>query len=68
MKKATTKILTSFLVIVLAVVMLFNVTTDALGGTAEAAAYIKQITSVDTNYKDFLDGSVVQKLPSTEQP
>ena len=65
MKKAFKKATTSILVLVLAAVMLFGVGTDAFGGSVEAAAYIKELTSVDTNYEDFIDPSVMYELPST---
>ena len=65
MKKAFTKVSTSILVILLTVMMLFNVATDAVGGSVEAAGYIKKLTSVDTNYKSFVNGDVAFELPST---
>ena len=64
MKKTFAKLTTSFLVLMLAVVMLFNVTTDAIAAPLEAAGYIKKLTSVDTNYEDYLDKSVMYRLPS----
>ena len=65
MKKAFTKVSTSILVILLTVMMLFNVATDAVGGGVQAAGYIKKLTSVDTNYKSFVNGDVAFELPST---
>ncbi len=65
MKKAFTKVSTSILVILLTMVMLFNFTTDAIGGRVEAADYIKKLTSVDPNYESFINGDVAFKLPET---
>ena len=65
MKKAFTKVSTSILVILLTVVMLFNISTDAFGGGVEAASYIKKLTSVDPNYGSFVNGDVAFKLPSS---
>ncbi len=65
MKKAFTKVSTSILVILLTVVMLFNLATDAMGGRVEGAGYIKKLTSVDPNYESFINGDVAHKLPSS---
>ncbi len=65
MRKTLTKATTCILVLLLTAVMLFNVSTDALGGPVEAAGYIKRLTSVDTNYEDFLNSEVMQRLPET---
>ena len=67
MKKAFTKVSTSILVILLTVMMLFNVATDAVGGGVQAAGYIKKLTGVDTNYKSFINGDVAFELPSTSR-
>ena len=64
MKKRLTRITTSVLVIVMTLAVLLSVVADAVG-YSESAAYIKQLDSVYTNYESYLDGSVVQKLPST---
>ncbi len=65
MKKTFTKVSTSILVILLTVVMLFNFATDAVGGTVEAARYFKKLTSVDPNYKDFINSDVAFELPAS---
>ncbi len=65
MKKTFTKVSTSILVILLTAVMIFNVSSDAIVGTAEAAGYIKRLTSVDPNYEDYINGEVAFKLPET---
>ncbi len=71
MKKNTiTKVTSGLLVLMLAFVMLFVAAADTVGTVSaevsakiEQAAYIKELNSVDTNYEQFLDGSVVQRLP-----
>ena len=64
MKSKISKISSSVLVVILTLALLFNISADTVS-TVSAASYIKELTSVDTNFEDFLDGSVVQKLPST---
>ena len=71
MKKNTiTKVTSGLLVLMLAFVMLFVAAADTVGTVSaevseklEEAAYIKELGNVDTNYEQFLDGSVVQRLP-----
>ncbi len=52
------------LVMVLCLVMLFSMTADALNNVY-TAEYIKQLYSVDTQYENFINGSVMHRLPST---
>ena len=64
-KKTLTKITSSVLVMLLAVVMIFSVSADALNSFAYSeAGYIKQITGVDPNYKQYLNSAVMYELPS----
>ncbi|MBQ8689447.1 MAG: leucine-rich repeat protein [Clostridia bacterium] len=66
MKKRTlTRVASSLLVLLLAVVLLVSAVMPAFAEQAYEAAYIKQLDSVNTNYEQYLDGSVVQKLPDT---
>lgn len=69
-KNAITKVTSSVLVLLLAFVMIFVASADTIGvvsaGGLESlgdAAYIKEITNVDTQYEKYLNGSVVQRLP-----
>ncbi|MBQ9085427.1 MAG: leucine-rich repeat protein [Clostridia bacterium] len=63
-KKTLAKVTSSLLVVLLAVVMVFSVSADALNSFAYSeAGYIKEITGVDPNYKQYLNSSVMHKLP-----
>ena len=64
MKRKITRISSCILVLSLVFVMLFAVVSDAFGGAVEAS-YIKQLTSVDTQYQNYLDGNTMFRLPST---
>ena len=61
-KKILTKVSSSILVFAMAVVMLVASILPAYG---ETAGEIKQLYNVDTNYQQYLDNSVIYKLPDT---
>ena len=54
------------LIALLAVVMLFSFAASSLGTAVAAEAGVYKLNnSIYTDYKSYLDGSVVQKLPSS---
>jgi len=64
-RKTVTRVASSLLVLVMAIVMLVSTVMPTVGQASESAAYIKELQSINTNYEKYLDGSVVQKLPET---
>ncbi|MBQ8720511.1 MAG: leucine-rich repeat protein [Clostridia bacterium] len=57
---------TSLLVIVMAFVLLFSVTADAATNYAYSdSGYVKQLGSIDLNHKQYLDSSVMYRLPES---
>ena len=64
MKSKLIKLSSSLLVVLLAFAMIISIATNAFGAD-NAATYIKELTSVDTGYKNFLNSSVMHKLPDT---
>ena len=65
-KKAFTKVSSRILMALLAVVMVFTFAASSLGTTVSAdGGVFKKNDSIYTDYKSYLDGSVVQALPST---
>ena len=66
MKKRTlTRVSSSLLVLLMAVVLLVSAVMPAFAEQAYEAASLQQLDSVKTNYEQSLDGSVVHKLPAT---
>lgn len=65
-KKALTKITTSALVLVLVAIMIVSHCIGAFsGGTSSSASFIQKYgENIKTNFESYLDGSVVQSLPS----
>ena len=65
-KKRLTKVSSRILMALLAVAMVFSFAASTLGTTvaAETGVFWKS-DSIHTDYKSYLDGSVVQALPST---
>jgi hypothetical protein len=65
-KKAFTQVSSRILMALLAVVMVFTFAASSLGTTVSAdGGVFKKNDSIYTDYKSYLDGSVVQALPST---
>ena len=61
-KKILTKVSSSLVIIAMAVAILLANVLPAYGETAEG---IKQVYNIDTNYQQYLDGSVAYQLPET---
>ena len=65
-KKAFTKVSSRILMALLAVAMVFTFAASTLGTTVSAdGGVFRKNDSIYTDYKSYLDGSVVQALPST---
>ena len=65
-KKRITKVSSRILLALLAVAMVFSFAASTLGTTVAAdTSLFKRNDSIYTDYKSYLDGSVVQALPST---
>ena len=65
-KKRITKVSSRILMALLAVAMIFSFAASTLGTTVAAdTSVFKRNDGIYTDYKSYLDGSVVQKLPST---
>ena len=65
-KKRLTKVSSRILMALLAVAMIFSFAASTLGTSVVAEASVfKKVDSIYTDYKSYLDGSVVQALPST---
>ena len=65
-KKRFTKVSSRILMALISVAMIFSFAASTLGTTvALETSVFKKNDSIYTNYKSYLDGSVVQKLPST---
>ena len=65
-KKRLTKVSSRILMALLAVAMIFTFAASTLGTTVAAdTSLFKKNDGIYTNYKSYLDGSVVQALPST---
>ena len=65
-KKRLTKVSSRILIALISVAMIFSFTASTLGTTVAAeTSPFKKNDSIYTDYKSYLDGSVVQKLPNT---
>ena len=65
-KKRIAKVSSRILMALLAVAMVFSFAASTLGTTVSASSSVfKKNDSIYTDYKSFLDGSVVQALPDT---
>ena len=65
-KKRLTKVSSRILLALLTVAMIFSFAASTLGTTVAAdSGVIKKNDGIYTDYKSYLDGSVVQALPST---
>ena len=65
-KKRLTKVSSRILIALISVAMIFSFTASTLGTTVAAeTSPFKKNDSIYTDYKSYLDGSVVQKLPDT---
>ena len=65
-KKRIVKVSSRILMALLAVAMIFSFAASTLGTTVAAdTSVFKRNDSIYTNYKNYLDGSVVQALPAT---
>ncbi len=65
-KKRITKVSSRILMALLAVAMVFSFAASTLGTTVAAdTSLFKKNNSIYTDYKSYLDGSVVQALPDT---
>ena len=65
-KKRLTKVSSRILMALISVAMIFSFAASTLGTTVAAETSVfKRNDSIYTDYKSYLDGSVVQKLPST---
>ena len=65
-KKTFTKVSSRILMALLAVVMVFTFAASTLGTTVAAdTGVFRNNDSIYTDYKSYLDGSVVQALPAT---
>ena len=65
MKNKLQRVFSCILLLSLVVVLLFSTSASAVTGAVIDAAYIKELQSVDTQYKNYLDSNVMYQLPST---
>ena len=65
MKTKLQRVFSCILLLSLVVVLLFSTSASAISGAVVDAAYIKELHSVDTQYKNYLDSNVMYQLPST---